>query len=326
MENKEKNDEKVRNESVDEKMENALWESEQIYKSVVENIGIGISIVNNNMEILSLNGKMRELFPSIDISKKPICYKTFNTPPREDVCSYCPTYKTLQDGQVHESITETPAGDKIINFRIISSPIKNKDGKVIAAIEMTEDITERKKAVEEQAESEEKFRNIFYESPFGIELLDSEGKIISMNSAIKEIFGLVDPSQLLGKFSLLDDPNVPDEVKSSMRQGKTIRYESVFNFDDVKKHNYYETTKSGTGHLEYAISPLCGVSDKVMRNYIVQIIDITERKKAEGELKNKLKELEQFHELACGREMKIIEMKKQVNAMSRELGRLEPYE
>jgi len=45
---------------------------------------------------------------------------------------------------VHESETETPAGEKIVNYRIISSPIKDKNGKVIAAIEMVEDITEFK--------------------------------------------------------------------------------------------------------------------------------------------------------------------------------------
>jgi HD-GYP domain-containing protein (c-di-GMP phosphodiesterase class II) len=95
------------------------------------------------MEILALNNQMKEWFPEIDVSKAPVCYIAFNDPQRETICSYCPTYKTLEDGQVHESITETPAGNETRNYRIVSSPLQDKDGKINAAIEMVEDITER---------------------------------------------------------------------------------------------------------------------------------------------------------------------------------------
>jgi len=45
-------------------------------------------------------------------------------------------------------MTETPAKDKVIFFRVISSPVRDQDGKIIAAIEMVEDITERKQMEE----------------------------------------------------------------------------------------------------------------------------------------------------------------------------------
>jgi signal transduction histidine kinase len=105
------------------------------------------------MEILALNKQMKDWFPGIDVTKRPVCYRSFNTPPRETECSYCVTKKTFVDGQVHETITETPAGDKIINYRIVSSPIKDESGKVVAAIEMVEDITKRK-------QTEKALRNI----------------------------------------------------------------------------------------------------------------------------------------------------------------------
>jgi signal transduction histidine kinase len=91
---------------------------------------------------------MQQWFPEADVSEKPICYRTFNNPPRERVCSYCPTFKTLKDGQVHESITDTPHGDKITHYRIVSSPLKDEEGNITSAIEMVEDITERKVAQE----------------------------------------------------------------------------------------------------------------------------------------------------------------------------------
>jgi PAS domain S-box-containing protein len=126
-----------------------LVESEEKYKSVVNNLGIGVSLISPQMEILALNKQMNQWFPHIEVEKKPLCYREFNDPPRDDICSYCPTHRTLQDGEVHESVTATPLGDDIRNYRIISSPIKDWEGNVTGAIEMVEDITEKKRKEEE---------------------------------------------------------------------------------------------------------------------------------------------------------------------------------
>jgi PAS domain S-box-containing protein len=122
-----------------------LKESEERYRSLVDNIAIGVTFISPNMEILTLNNQMRRWYPDLDLSKNPRCYSAFNDPPRDKICSYCPTFKTLKDGQVHEAITETPAGNEIRNYRIISSPVKDYEGNIVAAIEMVEDITERRR-------------------------------------------------------------------------------------------------------------------------------------------------------------------------------------
>jgi two-component system, cell cycle sensor histidine kinase and response regulator CckA len=123
--------------------EKALRESRLKYQSMVDHIGIGVSLISPEMEILELNRQMRRWFPEIDLNLRPVCYRSFNNPPRGQVCDYCPTIRTLRDGQVHEDTTTTPRGDRFINFRIVSSPIVNDRGKVIAAIEMVEDVTDQ---------------------------------------------------------------------------------------------------------------------------------------------------------------------------------------
>ncbi|MDD4907443.1 MAG: PAS domain S-box protein [Candidatus Omnitrophica bacterium] len=134
-------------------MEQSLRGSEEKYRSIVDNIGIGVALISPYMEILSINSQMKKWNPHIDPKHTHICYRAFNNPPRDSICIYCPTVKTLKDGLVHEDITETPMNGQVFNYRIISSPVKDEAGKVIAAIEMVEDITERKKAQEKISES-----------------------------------------------------------------------------------------------------------------------------------------------------------------------------
>ncbi len=121
----------------------ALRESEERYRSVSESINIGVSLIGKNMEILTLNRKMKEWFPLVEESTNPLCYQAFNNPPRENPCEYCPTIKTLSDGQIHESITTIPTENGIRHYRLQSSPVLDSRGKVVAATELVEDITDQ---------------------------------------------------------------------------------------------------------------------------------------------------------------------------------------
>lgn len=49
------------------------------------------------------------------------------------------------------------------------------------------------------------------------------------------------------------------------------------------------------------------------------------RRKAESDLLNKIEELQRFHDLTVGRELKMIELKKEINKLLKELGRDEKY-
>jgi PAS domain S-box-containing protein len=139
------------------------------------------------------------------------------------------------------------------------------------------DVTERKKTEKLLQKSKEQFKSIYSQSPIGIELYDSEGNLIDINNECLKIFG-VDSVDAVKGFKLFEDPNVSEDVKISLKNGEVVHFETVFDFDLVKKLNLYETSKSGKIHVNVDISPwVIGGSSE---GYLVHVEDITERKQA----------------------------------------------
>jgi len=204
--------------------EQSLLESEEILRSVIDNIAVGVALISPKMEILMLNGQMLQWFPRIDASKKPICYGAFNVPPREAVCGYCPTCKTLVDGNVHESITESPAGEEINNYRVRSSPIRDKDGNITAAVEVVEDITERYRAEEALRKSEKKYKDLFDSTLDGIYQMDADGVFILMNPAGAKMLGHESPYEIIGRKGLeyWRDPGDRDAFRAELKISKSV--------------------------------------------------------------------------------------------------------
>lgn len=204
--------------------EEDLKESEQRYRNVVDNIGIGLAIISPNMEILSINNEIKRWFPTIDETQKPICYRYFNCPPRESICPYCPIIKTLSDGKIHEALTETPAGSKIINYRITSSPIKNKDGNIIAVIKIVEDVTARKRLRQVLKDTEKKYQTLYESSRDAIILLSPEEGFFGGNLAAIEMFGFTNEEELRSYHTLesLSPEYQSDGTLSSIKAQQNI--------------------------------------------------------------------------------------------------------
>jgi PAS domain S-box-containing protein len=145
--------------------QDALKESEQRFRAVVDKVEIGISVLNADMEIVEVNEAFKRYFPHIRPGCGQICYEQYNDPPRSEPCSYCPVILTLQDGKVHEAMTETPAGAETRRYHLVSSPIKDAEGRVQYVIEMTEDLTDKKLAEDTLRRSEGRYRRLFEDAP-----------------------------------------------------------------------------------------------------------------------------------------------------------------
>ena len=100
------------------------------------------------------------------------------------------------------------------------------------AVHIGEAIT-RKRIAESLFESEERNRTLNEKSPIPIEYYNSDGRLVSVNTACLRMFGIEDKDSITG-FKLFDDPNITEDNKNDLRNGLPIRYEAPFDFDLVK--------------------------------------------------------------------------------------------
>ncbi|MFA6609765.1 MAG: PAS domain S-box protein, partial [Candidatus Omnitrophota bacterium] len=222
----------------------------------------------------SMNNQMRKWNPHVDVKDKPICYRCFNNPPGEGVCSYCPTIKTLKDGLVHEDVTETPMGDEVYNYRIISSPIKDSAGKVVAAVEMVEDITERKRTDERLHDYAVRLGYLTKYANDFIILLDENFRFLETNERVEDVYGYTHEELMSMYAHQLRAPEVKDDFA---KQIKPLETAGRAVFETVHQR------KDGTKFpVEISIR---AVDIEGKRLYQAVIRDISERKLAEDKFR-----------------------------------------
>ncbi len=141
------------------KVEKALRESEQKYWSILDNLEIGVSLISPKRKVLELNSRMKELFPDIGTGSRPACYMIRDQGEVEESDSDRPVNQTLSDGGVNEAVFHIMNNGKKSCFRVLTSPVKDHEGSVIAAIELVEDITEKER-MEERLRNSQKMEAI----------------------------------------------------------------------------------------------------------------------------------------------------------------------
>ncbi len=243
---------------------------------LLDDFGVGVSVINSKMEIIALNKVMKRWFPGIDVKNQPICYKSFNFPPKNAICSYCPTIRTINDGKVHEAVTETPYGGKTVNYRLVSSPVEDDKGNVIAAIEVVEDVTEKTRVEKSLIEAEDLYHLTVNSLNYPIHVCDEKMSILFANDAFKawnrslglksEIKGM----SIFEAFPFLGN-NVREEYNRVMRTGKPMITEETNIFGG--KETVTETQKI----------PI--LEDGKVKRIITILRDITYLRKSEGLIK-----------------------------------------
>ena len=148
----------VRDISEQKQMEASIKQERDMLEDITKNIGAGLVIVDKDYHILWTNNFTKNL--NGDITNK-ICFSTFNT--LDEICPGCGPKKIFEGAQFDSREYFNKAlHEKGLPcwFELIATPIKDKDGKVIAALELTVDITEKKELEEKIREERNKLEAI----------------------------------------------------------------------------------------------------------------------------------------------------------------------
>lgn len=132
-------------------------------------------------------------------------------------------------------------------------------------------------------ESEARFRTIFDESPIGIEFYNAKGVLINSNKASLKMFG-IEKTDDVKHFNLFDGMSLDDVKRKKLQNGEILTYQSVFDFDNVNALGLYKTSRNGTAIFDYVITPLFNHDDNFVKGFLLQVTDITDRKRAEEEI------------------------------------------
>lgn len=224
---------------------------------------------------------------------------------------------TMKGGWSGELRAKTMDG-KTFPVIVTSSPVVDKDGKTIGLLSIFKDITDRKKVEEELKGSEERLRVLFECAPDGIYLMDLKGNFTDGNKAAEELIGYK-KEELTGKnmakVGVLPKSQIPKSL-ANLAKNAMGKPTGPDEFTLIRKDGNKVEVEIRT----YPVK----IKGKTLVLGIAR--DITERKKADEELKKskeeletKVKDLERFSKLSVGRELKMIELKKAIRELEEQL-------
>jgi histidine kinase len=157
------------------------------YQTLVERVPCLITVQDRNLRLLSSNGEFRRRFGP---NPGEYCYHAYKG--RDEKCSDCPVEKTFLDGQPHqgEETGSNRDGSKV-HWMFKTSPIKNTEGRIVAVLEMSLDITERRELEEKLKKSELKYHEIFNQIPNPVFVVDHDSlEVLDCNKSVTVVYGL----------------------------------------------------------------------------------------------------------------------------------------
>ncbi len=244
----------------------ALNEQRDEYQTLFERVPCLITVQGRDFKLIRYNREFRGRFAP---QAGDYCFYAYKN--RQEKCIDCPVEKTFADGLSH-SAEETGFNKdgSLTHWIVRTSPIKNARGEIVAAMEMSLDITERKLLEEKLKESEKKYHEIFNNMPNPVFVLDRESlEILDCNEGVKSVYGY-DKEEILHRSFLDLFPG-----KDKTQQALAIQTVSVIN--QVKQQN-----KAGKAlFVNIRISPSDYSGKPVL---LVATSDITKRLETEQQL------------------------------------------
>lgn len=319
--------EELKNELIERKQaEGASRESQKRLLTILDSLDAMVYVADmKTYEVVFVNKYVRDLFGDIE---GKICWQTLQAD-QTGPCDFCTNNKIVDAGG-------NPTSSYVWEFRntktdrwyyIVDRALSWVDGRIVR-LEIATDITER-----EQAEETLRLHSVIMKNAAeGIYLLRLEdGIIVYANPKFEAMFGY-DPGEMIGKnVTTVNAPGdkTPEETRNAIAAILLKNGEWYGEVENIRK--------DGSRFWSYANVSLFDHPEYGMVAVSIHT-DVTERKRAEEELKQyrdnleelvgqrtaeiekKSTQLEQMNKLFVGRELRMIELKERIKELEKQIG------
>ena len=257
--------------------ENALRESEERYRLLIETMNEGLGMVDNKGIRTFVNRKFCEMtgYPKEELIGYPAA-KLYVEEENQKIFQEQRIKREKGKDNPYEIVITHKDGNKI-QVLVSPKPVYDKEGQYVGSIAIFTDITDRKKAEEKLRESEEQYRLLIETMNEGLGMVDNKGIRTFVNRKFCEMTGYP-KEELIGYpaaklYVEEENQKIFQEQRIKREKGKDNPYEIVITHKDGNK-------------IQVLVSPK-PVYDKEGQyvGSIAIFTDITDRKKAEEKLR-----------------------------------------
>lgn len=272
--------------SVLKKTERALKESEVYYRTIFENTGTAMVILEEDGTISLANDECQKFlgyYPA-ELEGKKKAEELVVEADREKMLNYHRLRRIdpNKPPRAYELTLRHRSGHPK-EFQVIVAMIPGT-AKSIASFF---DLSERKKIEAARAESEKKYRDIFERATEGIFQISLEGKVLAGNPAFAHTMGYKSPAEMIASindvnYELYSDPNQRAELKRRMEEKGQVK-------------DFEMECRRPDGKRMWISTNMTAVRDEAGKDLFYEgtLVDITERKKMEEEIRSKTESLEE---------------------------------
>jgi len=257
------------------KKEQKLRESEENYRRIVETAYEGIWVLDGEFRIEQVNQRMAEM---MGYQPDEICGRVITDFIHED---------DFPDHLYHASVRRKGEKDRYerrylrkdgtwLWTLVSATPVFNKDD-FVGSFAMVTDISERKSAEEALRKSERLYRTIVETAPGMMAICDPRGRNLYLSSNCKNITGYA-PEELIGKFVWW----VHDDDRQRM---EALLQDALINQTRGRNVEFKGVKKDGGIWFGSQSWEPIRDSQGNMVQFVIQVIDITDRRNMEETLK-----------------------------------------
>ena len=267
-------------------VEARIHESEERYRSVVDNARDAIFIISRDGMMLSANPACEKI---TGLRREDWLGKPFGLLVHpDDRALAAEFFKRALGGEktpTAEMNVITGSGEKLM-LEFLSAP-QIENGQVVGVLGIGRDITRRRKAEEEAKESQALYHSLVEQTPAGIFRKDREGRYVFANSWFCQLRGL-DPKKIIGRTTeelLAEEESGPakPEITKLLREGSKHHKEILRTGKPIHVDEFYLTPEGGKRYLHVVKSAVFGSDGEIIGTQGIQF-DTTQRMEAEKAL------------------------------------------